>query len=106
MAQAWGEPSAWEGVTFAGSIEMPAALVGLVAIDELVVHGWDIAVATGRPCVPTAGEVEAATGFVDSFEVPRDGSLFGPEVVVLEGSSPFERLLGLTGRDPRWQPPS
>lgn len=104
LAGAWREPAAWEGVTFAGGIEMPAAMVGLVTIDELVVHGWDIVVATGRPFVPSAEEVEAATAFVGAFDVPRDGTLFGPEVPVVDGSTPFERLLGLAGRDPHWRP--
>jgi uncharacterized protein (TIGR03086 family) len=106
LARAWKDPSAWEGTTYAGSIEMPAELVGLVALDELVVHGWDVAVATGQPYEPTVEEVEGATTFVTSFEVPRDGSLFGPEVEVDEAAPPFVRLLGLTGRDPGWRPPA
>jgi hypothetical protein len=63
-------------------------------------------VATGRRLVPSADEVEAATTFVTSFDVPRDGTLFGPQVRVGEPASAFERLLGLTGRDPNWRPPS
>jgi uncharacterized protein (TIGR03086 family) len=106
LAGAWKDPSAWEGTTHAGSIEMPAELVGLVALDELVVHGWDIAVATNQAYEPMVEEVEGATTFVTSFEVPRDGSLFGPEVEVDETAPPFVRLLGLTGRDPGWRPPA
>jgi len=105
MAVAWGEPAAWEGVTVAGVIEMPAEVVGLVVLDELVVHGWDIATATGRPFAPPIAEVDAAMSFVSTFEAPRDGSLFGPVVPLADPQQPLDRLLALTGRDPGWRPP-
>jgi uncharacterized protein (TIGR03086 family) len=105
LAEVWRDPQAWEGDTVAGGMEMPAAVVGLVALDELVVHGWDVAVATGRPYAPPAQEIDAAMGFVTSFEAPRDGTLFGPIVPVGPDAPPLDRLLGLTGRDPSWRPP-
>src|SRR5262245_29265531 len=37
LADAWSDLRAWEGMTAAGGIEMPAEVVGLVALDELVV---------------------------------------------------------------------
>ena len=103
LAEAWRDPQAWEGSTFAGGMEMPADVVGLVALDELVVHGWDIAVATAQPYEPAAQEIEAAMAFVTSFEAPRDGSLFGPIVAVADDAPQLDRLLGLTGRDPSWR---
>jgi uncharacterized protein (TIGR03086 family) len=105
LADAWGDPQAWQGSTYAGGIEMPAEIVGLVALDELVVHGWDIAVATAQPYDPAPQEIEAAMAFVASFDAPRDGRLFGPIVSVADNATQFDRLLGLTGRDPSWQPP-
>lgn len=105
LGDAWRDPQAWDGSTFAGGIEMPAAMVGLVAVDELVVHGWDIAVATRQPYRPPEHEIEAAMAFVASFDAPRGGTLFGPIVPVPPDASPLDRLLGLTGRDPSWQPP-
>lgn len=101
LADAWLDPQAWEGTTFAGGMEMPAAAVCLVALDELVVHGWDIAVATGQPYEPATEEIDAAMAFV----APRDGKLFGPIVPVAADAPPLDRLLGLTGRDPSWRPP-
>ena len=53
---------------------MPAEVVGLVALDELVVHGMDIAVATAQPYEPAAQEIEAAMAFVTSFDAPGDGT--------------------------------
>ena len=105
LADAWQDPQAWNGSTIAGGIEMPAEVVGLVALDELVVHGWDIAVATGQPYEPPAHEIEAAMAFVTSFDAPRDGTLFGPIVPIADDATPLDRLLGLTGRDPSWRAP-
>jgi uncharacterized protein (TIGR03086 family) len=105
LEDAWSDPRAWDGSTHAGGVEMPAEVVGLIALDELVVHGWDIAAATGRRYEPSPPEVEAAVAFVVSFDAPRDGRLFGPVVSVADDAAPLDRLLGLTGRDPLWQRP-
>jgi uncharacterized protein (TIGR03086 family) len=105
LAAAWREAEAWEGMTTVGGLELPGGAAGLVALDELVVHGWDIAVATGQPYDPPPAEIDAARSFVESFDAPRDGRLFGPVVAVPDDASPLARLLGLTGRDPAWSPP-
>jgi uncharacterized protein (TIGR03086 family) len=78
----------------------------MVVLDELVVHGWDLAVATRQAYEAPDAEVEAAAQFVASFPAPRNGALFGPVVEVTDDASPFDRLLGQTGRDPAWRPPS
>ena len=36
LVAAWKEPAAWEGMTEAGGVTMPAAVMGKVAVDELV----------------------------------------------------------------------
>ncbi|NEB52362.1 TIGR03086 family protein, partial [Streptomyces griseus] len=41
MAAAWRSPDAWTGVTRAGGVELPGEAAGAVALNELVVHGWD-----------------------------------------------------------------
>src|SRR5262249_23357107 len=104
LAAAWAEPSAWEGMTTAGGIDMPSAVAGLVVLDELIVHGWDLAGATGQPYDPHPDEIAAATEFASTFDAPRDGRLFGPVVAVRDDALPLERLIGLTGRDPAWSP--
>jgi uncharacterized protein (TIGR03086 family) len=94
-------------MTVVGGLEMPGRVAGLIALDELVVHGWDIAVASGQPYPqPAAHEIEAAMSIVATFEAPRDGKLFGPVVPVADTAPALDRLLGLTGRDPGWQPPA
>lgn len=48
LAQAWREPGSHEGVAMAGGITMPAAVMLVVANNELVLHAWDLARATGQ----------------------------------------------------------
>src|SRR5215216_3391244 len=102
LAAAWRQPSAWEGMTSAGGLDLPGNVAGVVALDELLVHGWDVAVATGQSYDATDDEAAAAIQFVSSFDAPRDGSLFGPVVPVAGDAPALDRLLGLTGRDPGW----
>ena len=106
LAAAWREPAAWEGMTAAGGIDLPGDIAGLVALDELVVHGWDVAVASKQPYDPPVEDIAGATSFLTSFDPPRDGRLFGPVVAVPDDAPPLDRLLGLTGRNPGWTPPA
>ena len=53
LARAWSEPGAWDGMTRIAGMDAPAAMVGVTVADELVVHGWDLARATGQPFRPT-----------------------------------------------------
>ncbi|NGO72291.1 TIGR03086 family metal-binding protein, partial [Streptomyces boncukensis] len=48
LAAAWSDPAAWEGTTQAGGVTLSGTECGLVTLDELVVHGWDLARATGQ----------------------------------------------------------
>ncbi|MEE2034725.1 TIGR03086 family metal-binding protein [Rhodococcus chondri] len=106
LAQAWRDPDAWTGMTRAGGVDLPGNIAGLVALDELVVHGWDLATATGRPYTCDSAELAACTAFAESITAEqRDaGGLFGPAVPVRDGASALDRLVGLTGRDPAWAP--
>jgi uncharacterized protein (TIGR03086 family) len=108
LAQAWRDPDAWTGTTQAGGIDLPGEVAGLVAIDEVVVHGWDIAVATGQDFACSDELLDAAYAFVQASvaENPQGTpGLFGPPVPVSEDASLLDRLVGLTGRDPSWRPP-
>ena len=94
-------------MTRAGGQELPAEVAGKVAINEVVVHGWDIAAATRRDysCEPEL--LQAAYEFVQQTVADNpDGSpgLFGPPAQVPDNTPPLDRLIELTGRDPRWRP--
>ena len=94
-------------MTRAGGVDLPAEVAGVVALNEVVVHGWDIAVASGQrfSCEPSL--LEAAYGFVQATVAQHPhGSpgLFGPPVPVPDTAPLLDRLIGLTGRDPSWSP--
>src|SRR5262249_40817693 len=48
LARAWRAPGAWEGMTRAGGVDFPGEVGGIVALTEVVIHGWDLATATGQ----------------------------------------------------------
>ena len=107
LAAAWRDDSAWAGLTRAGGIDMPAEVAGAVAINEVVVHGWDLAVATGQGYACPPDLTATAHGFVQATaDQAPDGTpgLFGPPVAVPDDAPLLDRLLGLTGRDPAWRP--
>jgi uncharacterized protein (TIGR03086 family) len=104
-ADAWADPAAWEGDTVMGTAPMPAGVVGPMMLAEFVLHGWDLARAIGaRYEVPAALGEATLAAVVPLAQMGRDGGWYGPEVPVPAGASPFERALGLTGRDPAWRP--
>jgi uncharacterized protein (TIGR03086 family) len=108
LAEAWRDPAAWTGMTMAGGIDLPGEVAGLIALDELVIHGWDVARASGQPYECDAASLEAVHGFVAQFSAPgqeaqREG-LFGPVVDVPEDAPLLDRVIGLSGRDPAWAP--
>ncbi len=104
LADAWRDPAAWTGMTQAGGVDLPGEVAGLIALDELVVHGWDVARASGQGYDVGEDDLQAVFGFVSQF--PEDGTdgLFGPAVAVPDGAPLLDRLIGRTGRDPSWSP--
>jgi uncharacterized protein (TIGR03086 family) len=111
LAEAWRDPDAWTGTTGAGGVELPGEVAGVVALDELVLHGWDLARATAQGYDCDDPSLDAVEGFVATAASPgqeqlRSG-LFGPVVDVAEQADDaprFDRVLGLAGRDPAWSP--
>ncbi len=108
LVAAWRHPAAWEGTAVAGGVELPAGVMATVALNELVVHGWDLAVATGQEYRPDPVSVQTCFDFVgDRADEAPDANpgLFGPVVPVADDAPLLDRLLGRTGRDPSWRPP-
>lgn len=108
LVAAWRAPEAWEGETEAGGVTMPAEIMGVVALDELVLHGWDLAQATGQPFHADPASVQASLGFAAWMSEPgqeagREG-LYGPVLAIPDDAPALDRLLGFAGRDPQWAP--
>jgi len=105
LASAWQDEAAWSGMAEAGSVQLPGEVAGIFALDEVIVHGWDLAAASGQPI-----------GFDDALLVPLQEfltasvaqnpngtpGLFGPPVAVPDDAPLLDRVIGLTGRDPAW----
>jgi uncharacterized protein (TIGR03086 family) len=104
LAEAWRDPAAWTGATRAGGVDLPGAVAGAVATDELVIHGWDLARATGQEYVPDPAALESAHGFLRAAADSPNGGIFGPVVPVPAEAPLLDRAVGLSGRDPGWRP--
>ncbi|MEV5015845.1 TIGR03086 family metal-binding protein [Streptomyces sp. NPDC053780] len=103
LAAAWSAPGAEEGTT--GGMDMPARLVGSMALLDLTVHVWDLARATGQeyPGADEAVVAELAGAVAELAPTAREMGMFGVPVEPAAGASGFERLLAGTGRDPYWR---
>lgn len=102
VAGAWSDPVAWTGVTtMAGSDPMPAGMIGGLVLGELVVHGWDLAMAGGvRPEFPDDVLEGTDLAVAQMAELGRGMGIFGPEITVQAGASLLDRIVARTGRDP------
>lgn len=103
LARAFGDPEAWEGMTRAGSVDFPGEVAGIVALTEVVVHGWDVARASGQSYDVDAQTAEAVLPHVTQIaaEDPVEG-LFDAAVPVADDAPVMDRIVALTGRDPGW----
>jgi uncharacterized protein (TIGR03086 family) len=106
LVQAWRAPEAWQGETMAGGLTMPAEVTGLVVNNELVLHAWDLAKATGQPYQVHPANLEASWQFVvNTPDDPkaREG-LFGPRLPIADDAPLLDKTLAYAGRDPNWSP--
>lgn len=109
LAESWRAPEAWTGDTAAGGVDLDGNTAGQVATNEVVVHGWDLAVATGQTYDMDEVSIAGATAFVALFSGPgtedmRGDGAFGPEVEPPADATPLQRLIAMNGRDPHWVP--
>jgi uncharacterized protein (TIGR03086 family) len=104
LAAAWRDPTAWEGMTRAGGIDFPGEVGGMIALTEVVIHGWDIAVATGQDYDVDPATLDAVLPHVTAIaaEGPTEG-LFGPAVPIADDAPALHRIIALSGRDPGWR---
>jgi uncharacterized protein (TIGR03086 family) len=106
LAAAWREPAAWEGMTEVAGARLPAGAMGVVAANEVLVHGWDLAAATGQPYAPDPAVAERCLAFAVDLAAGapemRD-SMYAAAVPVAGDAPVLHRLLGQAGRDPGWR---
>ena len=74
------------------------AFARFVALDGLV-HGWDMATATGQSYTPSDELVAEVDAFArQTLDLLRDGTTFGDAVEAPPSATPIERLAAFTGR--------
>ncbi|MEV5608061.1 TIGR03086 family metal-binding protein [Streptomyces sp. NPDC052225] len=99
LTAAWSAPGAENGTT--GAMNMPARLVGSMALLDLTVHAWDLARATGQAFEPAPQALAPlADAVAELAPTARSMGMFGAPVDVGPDASPFDRLLAATGRRP------
>jgi uncharacterized protein (TIGR03086 family) len=83
-----------------GVIERTGPSLGIAFGDQLL-HGWDLARATGQDATMPDGLAEAAYEIIHGrFTDDQRKGLFKPEVDVPANASAQDKLLAYTGRDP------
>ncbi|WP_063045416.1 TIGR03086 family metal-binding protein [Nocardia pseudovaccinii] len=102
LVEAWRDPAAWDGETEAGGVSAPAVVMATIALDEIVVHSWDLARATDQQLTVDPVHLTVLLEFLR--DTPPEGTpgMFGPVVRVPDTAAPLDRIVGLTGRDPSW----
>jgi uncharacterized protein (TIGR03086 family) len=102
---AWADPAAWERDLNVMGSATPAADVAALLIAEMLLHAWDLAVATGQAYTVSDAAAEAALASVAAnAELFRQYKGFAEPVPVPEGAPVLDRVLALSGRDPDWTP--
>ena len=99
---AWADPP--PSVPFGGT-DLPGSLVLTMLASDLVIHGWDLARATGQDYDCDATAAATARQFVaDTGEQGRQMGIFEPAKPVGTDATALDEALAGSGRDPRWAP--
>jgi uncharacterized protein (TIGR03086 family) len=100
---AWSDPGAWTRELNMMGSPTPSADIGALLVAEMVLHGWDVARATGQdyhcdgPLLAAAAQAVAANA-----ELFRQYQGFAAPVELPPDASEFDRLLATSGRDQGW----
>jgi uncharacterized protein (TIGR03086 family) len=101
LSDAMHSPGALDRTIHAPFGEVPGATFGRFVVLDGLVHGWDLATATGQPYEPTNALVAEVDAFArEAVEPLRDGDTFGPAAEPPSSATPVQRLAAFTGRRP------
>jgi uncharacterized protein (TIGR03086 family) len=99
LVAAIGAPGALDQTVQAPFGAVPGDTFARFVVLDGLVHGWDMAVATGQPYEPPDELVAAADAFArQALDPLRDGQTFAAAVEPAPDASPIERLVRYTGR--------
>ncbi|HLH59605.1 MAG TPA: TIGR03086 family metal-binding protein [Streptosporangiaceae bacterium] len=104
---AWSDPAAWERDLNVMGTPTPAAAVAALLLAETVLHGWDVAKASGQEYSCTEPVAAAVLAAVEAnAELFRKYQGFADPVPIREPAPVSDRALAVSGRDPAWTPPT
>lgn len=99
LGKTWDDPAAWEGIGGVPGSDLSNTTWGKITLTELVVHGWDIATATGQTLDLPENTLRTCFDHVAVF-VPNAPlpDLWDPPIEVPPDAPLFDRILAITGR--------
>ena len=100
---AYSQPGVLEGTVKGSQGDVPAMQILGIAFTDALVHGWDLAKATGQDETMPPGLAAAALGMVNGRipdEVRGPDKNFKAAVAVPESASDQDKLLAYLGRNP------
>jgi uncharacterized protein (TIGR03086 family) len=102
LLAAWAEPGAMERRVHMPFGDIPASAAVSIHFLDIVVHGWDLARATGQDATIETDLAEEALDISHGFLSPelRATGVFGPEVPLSEDHPLRDRLVAFMGRRP------
>ncbi|MDX6233174.1 MAG: hypothetical protein QOH68_2178 [Nocardioidaceae bacterium] len=99
LAEAMHGPGALDRMIQAPFGEVPGETFARFVVLDGLVHGWDLATATGQPYEPSDALVAEVQSFGTQALGPlRDGVTFADATEPPASATPIERLAALTGR--------
>jgi len=95
----WGRPGALEQTYKTSRSEVAGNAIVMIALVDTLVHGWDLAKATGQDAEMPSDVAEAALAF--TTKAMKDRRIgFDDPVPVPDDASVTDRLVGWLGRQP------
>lgn len=105
LATAWKDPQAWTGTATVGGVTMPATATGTAGMNELIMHSWDLARATGQDYAADPRTLEVLIEFLSQSPAEGVPGVFGPAIPSTPEDDLLEQALARAGRNARWRPP-
>ena len=100
-AAAFGAPGVLDKVVTLDENELPGTAVFGIAVSEAVLHGWDLAKATGQDTKLDPELAETVYNMVaPTADNGRESGAYGPAVLLGDEASTQDRLLAIVGRNP------
>jgi uncharacterized protein (TIGR03086 family) len=102
MLAAWHTPDTLDATITLPFGDVPGSVAASINFVDVLVHGWDLARATGQHATLDSHLAEPALEISRNLvsDQLRAAGAFGPEVAASAGASTADRLVAFLGRNP------